>query len=53
MGMTGEWSYYSHCSECNHQEFFVNEDAEERHKYCLNCGALMDLKEETKFGTAL
>lgn len=51
--MTGEWSYYSHCSECNHQEFFVNEDAEERHKYCLNCGALMDLKEETKFGTAL
>ncbi|MCQ5025474.1 hypothetical protein NE612_01300 [Oscillibacter valericigenes] len=39
--MTGEWSYYSHCSECNHQEFFANEDAEKRHKYCLNCGARM------------
>lgn len=39
--MTGEWSYYAHCSECNHREFFVNEDAEKRHKYCLNCGALM------------
>ena len=40
--MTGEWSYYSHCSECNHQEFFVNEDAEKKHKYCSNCGACMD-----------
>ena len=39
--MTGEWSYYSHCSECNYQEFFANEDAEKRHKYCLNCGARM------------
>ena len=37
--MTGEWSYYSHCSECNYQEFFANEDVEKRHKYCLNCGA--------------
>nr|DAZ63641.1 MAG TPA: zinc-ribbon containing domain protein [Caudoviricetes sp.] len=39
--MTGEWSYYSHCSECNYQEFFANEDVEKRHKYCLNCGARM------------
>ena len=39
--MTGEWSYYSHCSECNHKEFFANEDVEKRHKYCLNCGARM------------
>lgn len=44
--MTGEWSYYSYCSECNHQEFFVNEDAEKRHKYCLNCGARMDKEDE-------
>lgn len=21
--MTGEWSYYSYCSECGHQEFFL------------------------------
>lgn len=46
--MTGEWFYYSHCSECNHQEFFVNEDAEKRHKYCLNCGARMDKENETE-----
>ena len=39
--MTGEGSYYSHCSECNYQEFFANEDVEKRHKYCLNCGARM------------
>lgn len=44
--MTGGWSYYSHCSECNHQEFFANEDAEKRHKYCLNCGARMDKEDE-------
>lgn len=44
--MTGERSYYSHCSECNHQEFFANEDAEKKHKYCLNCGARMDGMEE-------
>ena len=44
--MTGEWSYYSHCSECNHQEFFANEDTEKRHKYCLNCGARMDKEDE-------
>lgn len=44
--MTGEWSYYSHCSECNHQEFFANEDVEKRHKYCLNCGARMDKEDE-------
>ena len=44
--MTGEWSYYSHCSECNHQEFFANESVEKRHKYCLNCGARMDKEAE-------
>ena len=44
--MTGERSCYSHCSECNHQEFFVNEDVEKRHKYCLNCGARMDKEDE-------
>lgn len=44
--MIGEWSYYSHCSECNHQEFFANGDAEKRHKYCLNCGTRMDGEDE-------
>lgn len=48
--MTGEWSYYSHCSECNHQEFFANEDAEKRHKYCFNCGARMDKEDEHEAG---
>ena len=45
--MTGEWSYYSHCSECNHQEFFANETTEKRHKYGLNCGARMDKEADT------
>lgn len=44
--MTGEWSYYSHCSECGHQEFFANDSVEKRHKYCYSCGALMDGKED-------
>lgn len=44
--MTGGWSYYSHCSECNYQEFFANEDVEKRHKYCLNCGARMGKEDE-------
>ena len=43
--MTGEWSYYSRCSECGHQEFFANDSVEKRHKYCYSCGALMDGKE--------
>lgn len=43
--MTGEWSYYSYCSECGHQEFFANESVEKRHRYCYSCGALMDGKE--------
>ena len=43
--MTGEWSYYSRCSECGHQEFFANDSVEKRHKYCYYCGALMDGKE--------
>ena len=43
--MTGEWSYYSYCSECGHQEFFANDSVEKRHRYCYSCGALMDGKE--------
>lgn len=43
--MTGEWSYYSRCSECGHQEFFANDSVEKRHKYCYSCGARMDGKE--------
>lgn len=43
--MTGEWSYYSRCSECGHQEFFTNDSVEKRHKYCYSCGARMDGKE--------
>ena len=43
--MTGNWSYYSHCSECGHKEFFANDSVEKRHRYCYSCGALMDGKE--------
>lgn len=43
--MTGGWSYYSHCSECGHQEFFANDSVEKRHRYCYSCGALLDEKE--------
>ena len=44
--MTGEWSYYSCCSECGHQDFFANDSVEKKYKYCYSCGALMDGKED-------
>ena len=39
--MTGEWSYYSHCSDIRNFLQSAIEDVEKRHKYCLNCGARM------------
>lgn len=47
--MTGDWSYYSRCSECGHQEFFANESVEKRHKYCFSCGARMDKENEVEY----
>ena len=39
--MTGNWSYYAHCSECGLKKHFENEEAEQKKKYCPSCGALM------------
>ena len=55
--MTGDWSYYSalYLSVSIKNLMVVDADAwrERTPRYCPNCGALMDLKEETEFGTAL
>lgn len=37
--MTGDRSYYAHCSECGKRKFF--KDYDEQDNYCPNCGADM------------
>lgn len=43
--MTGERSYWAHCSACGFTTFFKSEEDET--PYCQTCGAKMD-EEETK-----
>lgn len=44
--MTGDRSYYAHCSECGKRKFF--KDYDEQDNYCSNCGADMrEVEHET------